>query len=308
MRKFSERAGKTNIKSLQFDDIDRQLRMRMLNFINAELNYLDDSDTDSYEKIAYNIITDFFVVEYSDIYSQIDSLIRQHCHNADWYLVYDLLEHVYSRLMKHYENVLRTNKEIVSKYGYRPDEYYKIELTLDKITKIDQNIKDFLEKENSGYRLIKGKLVPITNEFELACLDDAMNSDYNTVNVHLEKALRLYSDRERPDYKNSIKESITAVEAISKIITQKDNKTLKPALDTLSHKGVEIHGALKEGFKNLYGFTSDENGIRHAKIEFVESPSEDAKFMLVSCSAFINYLIEKNAKVNQNLPSREDTV
>lgn len=47
------------------------------------------------------------------------------------------------------------------------------------------------------------------------------------------------------------------------------------------------------GFNNLYGYTSDESGIRHGGINFIDSPAEDARYMLVSCSAFINYLIEK---------------
>jgi len=46
----------------------------------------------------------------------------------------------------------------------------------------------------------------------------------------------------------------------------------------------------------LYGYTSDSGGIRHALSDEDVTPTfEDAKFMLVSCSAFINYL---KAKMN----------
>ena len=55
-----------------------------------------------------------------------------------------------------------------------------------------------------------------------------------------------------------------------------------------------------EAFKDLYGYASDENGIRHGGIDFKNVPPEDAKFMLVSCSAFVNYLIEKWSKVENN--------
>ena len=62
--------------------------------------------------------------------------------------------------------------------------------------------------------------------------------------------------------------------------------------------GVVIHGAMKTAFEKLYGYTSDSGGIRHGSIEFVNVASEDAKYMLVSCSAFVNYLTEKWIKYN----------
>lgn len=36
--------------------------------------------------------------------------------------------------------------------------------------------------------------------------------------------------------------------------------------------------------------------IRHGGMDFKNAPAEDAKYMLVSCSAFVNYLIEKWSK------------
>jgi len=59
---------------------------------------------------------------------------------------------------------------------------------------------------------------------------------------------------------------------------------------------IELHKALKTGFSNLYGYTSDADGIRHPMLEKANPPSEDAKYMLISCSAFINYLIAKAKK------------
>ena len=59
----------------------------------------------------------------------------------------------------------------------------------------------------------------------------------------------------------------------------------------------KIHPALKGAFTKLYGYTSDEGGIRHAE-GLLESDVtfEEAKFMLVTCSAFINYLIAEQGK------------
>ena len=38
--------------------------------------------------------------------------------------------------------------------------------------------------------------------------------------------------------------------------------------------------------------------IRHGEVDFKNAPAEDAKYILVSCSAFVDYLIEKWSKVN----------
>ena len=63
-------------------------------------------------------------------------------------------------------------------------------------------------------------------------------------------------------------------------------------LKKIEENGVMIHSGLKSAFIILYGYTSDANGIRHAgDIGGASSTFEEAKFMLVSCSAFINYLI-----------------
>lgn len=152
-----------------------------------------------------------------------------------------------------------------------------------------------LEEEKSGYRFFKDQFINIVNEKELESIDRAYSSPYVSVNTHIKKALSLYSDRKNPDYENSIKESISAVEAMCCIITGMTgaSATLGAALKKLEDNGVVIHSALREAFSKMYGYTSDANGIRHGGIDFKNAPSEDAKYMLISCSAFVNYLIEK---------------
>ena len=111
-----------------------------------------------------------------------------------------------------------------------------------------------------------------------------------------------YADRQKPDYENSIKESISAVEAICCIITGETGSqaTLGKTLKRLEDHGVTIHPSMGQAFSKLYGYTSDADGIRHGGIDFTNAPAEDAKYMLLSCSAFVNYLIEKYSKMGGN--------
>jgi len=82
-----------------------------------------------------------------------------------------------------------------------------------------------------------------------------------------------------------------AVECICSIIIGK-SATLGDALKKLEDNGLKIHGAMKEAFGKLYGYTSDGTGIRHAgQLGGPHATFEEAKFMLVSCCAFVNYLL-----------------
>ncbi len=79
---------------------------------------------------------------------------------------------------------------------------------------------------------------------------------------------------------------------MAKVVTGQDNATLGKALAVLEKEG-SIHRALKQSFTSLYGYTNDEDGIRHAMLEEPNLTAADAKFFLLSCTSFINYLKAK---------------
>jgi hypothetical protein len=147
------------------------------------------------------------------------------------------------------------------------------------------------EKEYVGYRFVGYVLTQISDKAEILEINETLSSPYSEVKQHMEKAITLLSDRTTPDYANSIKESISAVERMCSIIIG-NSTTLGAALDKLEKKGLIIHPAMKTAFDKLYGYTCDGSGIRHSgQLGGAESTFEEAKFMLVSCCAFINYLV-----------------
>lgn len=197
--------------------------------------------------------------------SDVQDILRNWFFKAEWYEVYDLLEFL---------SLIDSNGLNIS---------------------FDENCNRALKKELSAFRVIKGKIVQITSEEEIIEIEQAINdtNPWKSVNTHLVTALELLADRKKPNYRNSIKESISAVEAICKIITGNESATLGESLTVIEKKHA-LHGALKKAFSSLYGFTSDSSGIRHALLENdVAVGFEEAKFMLVSCSAFINFLKSK---------------
>ena len=137
---------------------------------------------------------------------------------------------------------------------------------------------------------------------EIQSIEKSTHTPFSAVNMHIEKAVKLFSSRPQPDYENSIKESISAVESICCIITNSSSKdaTLGKTLKKLKDHGIYIHPAMENAYSSLYGYTSNEDGIRHGGMDFKSAPYEDAKYMLISCSAFVNYLIEKWTKIQSS--------
>lgn len=145
-----------------------------------------------------------------------------------------------------------------------------------------------------AYRVVEDQLVEITDQEEIAAIEEAVRQN-STIKTHLSEALKLMSNRQNPDYRNSIKESISAVEALCREIT--GESTLGDALRVWEKKGVKIPTFLKSGIEKLYLYSNDKRtGIRHSLMDDTESPSfEEAKYMLVTCSAFVNYIQGKRS-------------
>ena len=269
MALFSERLGYT-VKPVQIETISDALRNRIWNIYRCEVSdSISHYDSHYLEEILDCLGLKFINVDsFADVSANLKKL-QKWFDNANWYAIFDFIE-IYLEFLSAAER---------------------------KVAR--KNFNDVLEAENSGYRVSANKVVPITNKEELKCIEEAQQTEFESVNIHIAKAVELYSKRPHADFENSIKESISAVEAMCCIITKDKNATLGDALKKLESKGVKLHKALQNAMSSLYGYTSDEGGIRHGSIDFVGASSEDAKYMLISCSAFVNYLIEKWSKVGQ---------
>ncbi len=285
MESFSQRKGIKPIKSLiQVDSMDEALRNGLWNAITIyywdrvrPLSHVNEYYLSSNEQVEI-LVRRIWMYHFK---KQIDTLgnewfgvlkqIRNHFFTCQWNEVYDFVEFVANNY---------------------PDKYMN--------EKYITYCNTILKQEISGYRFVGGIITPITSEEEIAEVEEVFNKVPNPVSIHLKTALNLLSDRKSPNYRNSIKESISAVESICKIISGNPKAELEQALREIE-KQTELHPALKKSFSSLYGYTSDAEGIRHALLEEPNLDVEDAKFMLICCSAFINYLRIKASKANIKL-------
>lgn len=269
--RFSQRIGKRPVNAvIQTEGMTDELRNSIWNVLDL---YIFSRDGFVYHKYHHGIgdINVFSKSLWFNLFkkpmdtrpdhpSDILYHIRQYYFGCEWYDVYDFLEFT---------------------------------LGIEKSNSMNERLNNILERELAGYRFISGSIVPVTDQQEIKSIEQAMTAGpFAGVEAHLSSSIEHLSRKQNPDYRNSIKESISAVESLAKELTGNPKATLGQALSILEKEG-KIHPALKSSLTALYGYTSDEGGIRHAMLEEPELSASDAKFILVACSAFINYMKEK---------------
>lgn len=278
---FSKRMGLVPQKAIQIDDIDIELRNGIWNLLQRDVfnylyEYIQEENSHHYPNHGYDFFQaiwfDFFKWNIDDFTGSPIPRIRKWFLIEDWYLIYDFIEFIIAT-----------------------PEFVNNQLIL--FSSVIDKLNTVLEKEVSAYRIVNCLVAPITNETELKEVEEAIDSTttfsgYKGANEHIQTALGLLSNRQTPDFRNSIKESICAVESIVGLIIGDTKATLGIAIKKLE-KDFALHPSLREAFSKLYGYTSDEGGIRHALSEDSNAGFDEAKFMLVTCSAFVNYVIGK---------------
>lgn len=278
MARFSDRIGLTRAHAiLQTDSMNDDLRNSLWNALAVTLADVHaikdeyDEPTEGYYFVA-RLWLDYFKKPLDDMpdwWRDALKVLKLAYTKAEWFEVYNFVEAVVESL----EGL---------------DKNYRTE----RGPSFRNLCNRYLEREMAGYRVIGSHVVAITSEAEIQAVEEAltMRDRFRPISTHLATAVALMSDKKNPDYRNSIKESISAVEAACQLITGDPKSTLGQALKALESKNVNIHPSLRLGFDKLYGWTSDAGGIRHAILEESTLRFDDAKFMLVACSAFVNFL------------------
>jgi hypothetical protein len=170
-------------------------------------------------------------------------------------------------------------------------------LSINRSREFAERIAKILRYCRSPYRIVADDVIcPIGTDEEATTVNkafvDLKASGLSGAREHLKSAS---AELSAGNFSDSIRESVHAVESIVRVLEPSGD--FGKALAKLEAK-VKIHGALVSGFKSVYGFSSDEQGIRHPLLD-KEAPAvdeTDAMFMIGACSAFISYLINKSRR------------
>ncbi len=113
-------------------------------------------------------------------FNQTLKIIREFFFKCEWYKIFDILEIAVKNIP----------------FGIYPQQF-------------QERLNCVLERENVGYRMINFEIAPITDKTEISEIDEALEKSKGPVQNHLQNALKLLADRKNPNYRNSIKESIS---------------------------------------------------------------------------------------------------
>ncbi|MDR2582816.1 MAG: hypothetical protein LBC75_04975 [Fibromonadaceae bacterium] len=280
---FSDRNRiKEENKNIQFEDFDERTRITFCNTLTNVFYGASQTIENNWERMKFEQDICRTILEYVYV-EQVGKNLK---YTTDF-----LFENYFYRTIKEdtYNKVLDLIESFAIIYESMPSH------------NIYNEYKDMFnhtfECEFVGYKFVENRIVAITDKNEIKAIEEAIEENpYEKCRNHISKALNLLADRNKKDYSNSIKESLSAVENICQIIVN-EQLSLGQALKQLEKNGVIIDKALKAAFEKMYGYASDIGDIRHANAFSTEDPSfEYAKYMLVACSAFVNYLIAKIAK------------
>ena len=198
--KFSQKIGKTSIRdAFQIEKIDSLLENRIWNdilieFFDKIIDLPYSNVRTSYRDQACQVIwKEFFGNRTDEIpsygvginFTKFLDFLKKWFFKSEWYEKYDFLEFL-----------ARIDKRAL-KIGF--------------IEKCNASLK----REMSGYRIVDECIVKIIAEEEIKEIEEAVekSSKWKPVNTHIKASIEYFSKRKNPNYRNSIKESISAVEA-----------------------------------------------------------------------------------------------
>jgi hypothetical protein len=255
---FSQRHGYVEYPTAsQVESLDERARTDIWNFL-IYPQFVDASYPDVAGLMIWAMHFALPRHQYSinNLAARLEQLIRE----GEWYAVYDLLEF----LVLHYVAHKRTD-------------YAEL-------------VNGVLAANRAGYRVVDSRIVPISNADEANTVEAAAHSTLASAGIHIRSALNLFAVREDPNFGKVIHEAMSGAEAAANVLAGKQGLTLGDALGEVQKRGtLEIHPALIDGWKKLYGFTSDSGGIRHALKMGAVQPNQDiAQYFIITCSAFVN--------------------
>lgn len=279
---FSDRMGITQPKSLvQKDDMDKELRVALWNVIHRDIHPVSMRNAFQFKsqmrgRTNLSILNDWFICIWTEFFKlPLDEMpsnieryfinIKEYIYNKSWYQVYNLIEFLLGCLKNYVETIY---DDVLVEINY------------------------VLERECSAYRVIEGEVVPISDDTEIKAVEESFSNPSTDSRNAMAKALECLAKKPEHDSAGAFRHAISAVELLANQLTGKN--TLPISMKEIKDK-VGMHSALSDGLSKIYGYSSD--SVRHGEKEDRPIPYEEAKFLVVTCAAYINFLIAMSEQI-----------
>lgn len=232
------------------------------------VEYNNDYQDASVDDLSVGIWVHGFGKAYDDIERlkrrDVLAQVKRWIQTADWMKVYDMLE------------------TIISAGGDSSD--------------FISSLNGAMESHKVPFRIVNGLVTPVDAPTDVEAVEDALEKlrGLPAAQGHIQRALALMSDRVNPDYTNSVKESISAVESLCMVLVSKPNASLGDALKVLGGMdGISLHPALIKSWTAAFGWSSTAKGIRHGASNAEKVNEAEARYWLVTSSAFVALLVKE---------------
>lgn len=158
-------------------------------------------------------------------------------------------------------------------------------------TSLASSIEKVLVNTRCAYRLVdKSTIMPIASEEEATAYKTALSTlqiaNQPGARKHLLDAASYLSQGR---FAESVRESVHTIEGLLRNLTG-HSKFSKAVAQIATER--QLHESFKLALNNLYGYSSDEQGIRHPLLDRGDAnvTEPDALFMLGVCASFATYL------------------
>lgn len=203
----------------------------------------------------------------------------------EWDKAFDFCERLYSHLAQETGYHNETDRWVVSTPRSEVQEYIAKEL---------QNI--FLE-EHLAFEFSGGKVrrrgrrntVDQISRAELVLGDPRLSRAL----MHFNKALRYFRNVSQPDYENSVKEAVCAVEAAGRALFQSGGSTLGDVVKSITgSESGQVPKTIAKTFDGLYGYRNSGEGVGHGGSSGGRVTKELAEYSLALASSQIVLLVD----------------
>ncbi|MBN2185945.1 MAG: hypothetical protein JW732_00615 [Dehalococcoidia bacterium] len=165
---------------------------------------------------------------------------------------------------------------------------------------LSTEINTLLREERLGFDLRDGKVEKIGSAFIDTRAKEARyllkEPEFEGADKHFEKALKALNTRPNPDVENCVKDAISAIESVGRIIVDDDKALLSKIIKDMANNGL-IPKPLDEAIQKIYAYRGDQPGVAHGLVGTSKVTIDEAEFVLAISAATIIYLVKKRQNV-----------
>ena len=158
----------------------------------------------------------------------------------------------------------------------------------------NDELAEALENTQAAYRVVDGLIVPAVSEAETELIKTASRDIGDRSASGAESHFRKAAERlTSGDWPGAVHESVSAVESAARFVSRDERAVLSDIVKKMAKDDRIRHGCLRDVILKIYGYASDERGVRHSQGSLAsQNVSErEALYLFGLCASTVSYLL-----------------